>query len=281
MDAYEALHQAIKDYEFEMEELTSNNKMPMDWNFFSSFEQSLYRDCIFFFRNSISDLVLLNEIERKFAFAIRESKNAGSLSYYSEMNVREIVKLNENIIEAKWNQEMAHKYMNALTIFDTSDEFLKEVNQVRAQARSEVLQCNNFAQLWQNFLVKIKIDQVLSQLNEREEHRNELNTKEEKELKEKINIGFEEIKRLESKRLLERIESQDDAENNTINLVTPRVVQSARNYSPNQQNVGVFRSGGGCHGFAVHVGPRGGLYYFSNNKQQRINGDRLRQVEFY
>ncbi len=175
------MYQALQNYEFEMEEFTSDSKMPIDWQSFSAFEEAVFWDCIEFLEATIRDNTLLDQTLRKFCHAIRVQKEPGTLSYYVEMNVKEIAKQQ------------------------------KDLNK-KAKKPSEV----------------------------------------------KLNATTKGQKIIDNKL-----------------IITPP------KYSANQQNVGVYTSGGSCNRFDVHSGPRCGLYYISNQKKQPISSkERLENVKF-
>ena len=183
--ASESLKKAEHEYELEMNEYTLSGAEAKKWEDFYTFEKLAYNNGIELLNEEIFSEELLNETKKNFVTTIRTSDRPGAFKYYVQLNKIANAKQNKEIISNEWNERIADRVERAIEEFENSNELSEEISKVKSDIEKELPNCDDFEELWQSFLVEIKISKVLNDIDTSNRKRAELKNNE-LEAKEKI-----------------------------------------------------------------------------------------------
>ncbi len=239
MDALDASHKIVaneilikakENYENEMEDLISNNTMPLIWDDFDEEEDAIFIQCEDLIKSSNLNTAILNETLTNFKEYIRnsqDSKRKGTLIYYNEINRNEIEKKNGKTFKMLWNNKFNEKLNNPIQYYATKLELQNEIDQLKADIEVQMVQCDDFNQLWLSNLSNLKVESILNdidiankkKLDELEKKRQE----EEKEKKRQQDLDNR-YKEAQIKKLEEEIRrNEQEKENQIIRQAAARI----------------------------------------------------------
>lgn len=207
-----------------MEDLTSNNRMPMKRDLFNHKEEAIYNECVQLLETFIDNSAYLSEAKNKFEKFIKFSSNdsKGTYNFYKNMNENEIEKKNKKILEENWNFSLRLKMQNATSIYLAANSLILEIEEFKDDIKTELFECTNFDDLFQNYeaIIQQKIAEIKQICFKKEEQRIKRIEEEEKRRQEasekkKIQDDFEALKKRQeetdqiNKQLIIKIERQE------------------------------------------------------------------------
>jgi len=161
----EAFEKAKSEYEIKMNKFLSNGSLAKEWTTFYEFEKSTYKSSVELIRQSILNESLLNENLKKFENTIRTGERSGSYEYFIQLNKKANTKKNNDFISRKWDEKISKRVERAIEEFKTSNELSNEISRLKAEINGEIINCDNFEELWKHFLNEKNISQVLNHID--------------------------------------------------------------------------------------------------------------------